>query len=869
MFRIFFAIFPLIFCFTIHGQGVLSAELQSAISEANSNDFISIRIEFKENIDCYYLNNEFKENQTPVSQRAKIVIEQLQNQAEISQTEIIEYIETHYKSSYRNLKQFWLVNLIILEAKPDLINFLNTQSDIALLDFENDKIVMHDSFKINSVNLEKTPGGVENGLKAINAPAMWELGYTGRGRIVYDYDTGVWPDHPAFSSRYMGNFFPTTQSWFPWASSEPNGVISDHGTHTLGTILGLDTLTKDTIGVAFKSYWIANDYVNSTVGTLPPIADMILAFEWALNPDGDVSTTSDIPDVISNSWRWYDEPDTAQCGGYVVNLMNAIEAAGIANVFSAGNFGPSNTTVSAPQRINTSEVNTFSVGSINGNVAFPHPISSFSSIGPKQCPGTGSLSIHPEVVAPGQNVRSAWGSDSYNTISGTSMASPHVSGAILLLKEAFPYLSGEELLWALYLTAIDLGVAGEDNIYGMGLIDVHAAFLYLSATNTPIDPTNIKWDLAIVDVTNPDKNELVCTDTYSPTVTIKNLGDSAITAIDFAYSINSGIAQNYNWTGTLIANDTVILQLPSITATTFGNQELSIIATLTSGAPEYDEINNRSLYSFNRTGFFNLPFVEDFESGFESDKWYTMNPDNSMAWDTIPTDGLIWSNYSASMQLYDYSPRDSQKDGLIGPQLLIPISGSTTLKFDVAYQKKSSSPSLQDTLKVFVSGDCGQTFSDNVYEKTGDDLETLDTLSIDFVPAYHSHWRRDSIDLSVFKGHIIMIQFETTNRQGNNLYIDNISIYNGNEEPIDVAEYNLNDFSIYPNPAQSKLSLDASKLPPGVYSIEILNSLGQIIFQFETKSTISSLDVSKWPKGVYIISVKNNSDFKTERLIIH
>jgi len=439
MFRIFFVIFSLLFSFKINGQGVLSNELQAVIAESNPSDFISIRIEFKENVDCYYLNNEFKENEISVDERPKIVIEQLQDQANISQTEIVKDIERLYKSSYRNLKQFWVVNLIIIEAKADLINFLNSQSSIALLDFENDKIVMHDAFKINSVNSQKTPGGVENGLEAINAPAMWALGYTGRGRIVYDYDTGVWPNHPAFSSRYMGNFFPTSQSWFPWASSEPNGVISDHGTHTLGTIAGLDTTTKDTIGVAFKSYWIANDYVNSTVATLPPIADMILAFEWALNPDGDITTTSDIPDVISNSWRWYDGADTLQCGGYVVNLMNAIEAAGIANVFSGGNSGPTNTTVNAPQRINTSEVNTFSVGSINGNIDFPQPISSFSTIGPKQCPGTGSLSIHPEVVAPGQNVRSAWGSDSYNTISGTSMASPHVSGSILLLKEAFPF----------------------------------------------------------------------------------------------------------------------------------------------------------------------------------------------------------------------------------------------------------------------------------------------------------------------------------------------------------------------------------------------------------------------------------------------
>lgn len=867
MLKILSIIFSLLLSLTVSSQGVLSSNLQTLLTEASPDDFISIRIEFKDNVDCYYLNNEFKEKEISVGNRPKIVIEQLQNQAKISQTEIVKDIENLYKSSYRNLKKFWVVNLIILEAKPELINFLNEQSNIALLDFENDKIVMYDAFKINSVNSQKTPGGVENGLKAINAPAMWALGYTGRGRIVYDYDTGVWPNHPAFSSRYMGNFFPTEQSWFPWASSEPNGIISDHGTHTLGTIAGLDTTSKDTIGVAFNSYWIANDYVNSTVPTLPPIADMILAFEWALNPDGDLNTTSDIPDVISNSWRWYDDADTVQCGGYVVNLMNAIEAAGIANVFSGGNFGPSNTTVSAPQRINTSEVNTFSVGSINGNIAFPHPISSFSSIGPKQCPGTGSLSIHPEVVAPGQNVRSAWGVDGYNTISGTSMASPHVSGSILLLKEAFPYLSGEDLLWALYLTAIDLGVVGEDNTYGMGLIDVHAAFLYLSSTNIPVDPTDIKWDLAVIEASNPSKNELVCSDTYSPIIILKNLGDSAISSINIEYKLNGSNSQNYNWSGNLIANDTILVQLPAITTATYGNQELSIIASISSGVSEYDEINNHKLYTFNRRGLYNLPFMEDFENGFESAKWHIMNPDNSMAWDTVPTGGLIWNNYSASMQLYNYGPRAGQKDGLIGPELIIPSTGSPTLKFDLAYQKKSSSPALQDTLKILVSLDCGQTFSNNIYEKTGDNLETLDTLSIDFVPAYSSHWRRDSIDLSAFTGQNIIIKLETTNRQGNNIYIDNISVYNGNE-PLGIAEDNLNEFSIYPNPSQSVLTIDASRLNPGVYSIEILNSLGQIVAKTETKKSVQTIDVSTWSKGVYIVSIKSKFNTKTKRLII-
>ena len=100
---------------------------------------------------------------------------------------------------------------------------------------------------------------------------------------------------------------------------------------------GFISETNDTIGIAFNAYWIANDFVTSSVETLPPIEDMITSFEWALNPDGNTSTYYDVPDVINNSWRWYNEMDTFQCSGYAVELMNVIEAAGIANIFSAGN----------------------------------------------------------------------------------------------------------------------------------------------------------------------------------------------------------------------------------------------------------------------------------------------------------------------------------------------------------------------------------------------------------------------------------------------------------------------------------------------------------------------------------------------------
>ena len=184
---------------------------------------------------------------------------------------------------------------------------------------------------------------------------MWRLGYTGRGRLAYNYDTGVWPNHPAFSNRFIGTRYPMNQSWIGYFNDFPNGSIQNHGTHTLGTISGLVESTNDTIGVAhLDPIGLLMTFVTSTVQGLPPVVKMIEAFEWALNPDDDTSTTLDIPDVINNSWRWYDGNDTIHCEGFIVNLMNAIEAVGIANVFSGGNSGPNNSTVNSPQRINTS-----------------------------------------------------------------------------------------------------------------------------------------------------------------------------------------------------------------------------------------------------------------------------------------------------------------------------------------------------------------------------------------------------------------------------------------------------------------------------------------------------------------------------------
>ena len=860
-------IFFILFVLTLHAYSQERGfkEIDSWIDD-NPEELIPIRIEFNNNIDCFKINQQFKDQQTPIDKRPKIVNRLLKEQAIKSQKLVLDFLKKFTPSS-DYYHSFWIINIIIAQVEAPIIEKLLQFPNIYSIKIENNEFIAHDEFE-QSVDNNRTPNGVENGLIAINAPAMWALGYTGRGRLAYIYDTGVWPNHPAFSNRFIGDRFPMQQSWIGYFNTFPNGSIQNHGTHTLGTIAGLVESTNDTIGVAFGSYWIANDFVTSTVQGLPPIVNMIEAFQWALNPDNDTSTTEDIPDVINNSWRWYDGNDTIHCQGFVVNLMNAIEAAGIANVFSGGNSGPNNSSVNSPQRINTSEVNTFCVGSINGNISFPYPISNFSTRGPSQCSASGSLAIHPEVVAPGQNVRSAWKQNNFNTISGTSMAAPHVSGAILLLKEAFPFLSGEELLWALYLSAVDLGVPGEDNIYGMGMIDVHAAFQHLSQIHTPVDPSSQIYDIHLDSVTIPNYRENTCDDTFTPTVFFKNLGDFSINNIDFTLKINGDTILNNIWTGSLAPNSSSSLTLPILSGLNLGKNEIQVLANLGSPFNEYDYFNNSTIIRFSIIKeITTLPFIEDFENVINDNIWIIENIDLDKTWGIDSSGGLPWSDQSACIKLFSYAPRNNQKDGLITPKISLSTSNSLFLTFDIAYQKRSASGVLNDTLKVLVSNNCGLSYDYLVYEKYGYDLSTFDTSSFDFVPEYFTHWRNDTVNLSNFSNEDVLVKFETTNRAGNNLYLDNIKIFEGLNAPLSISKTNLLEFELYPNPTGSNINIIFNSYNSNNSFVTIYNPLGEVMLFSNLDGYQTLLSTEKLSPGIYIVQLFQSGNNSTKSFI--
>jgi subtilisin family serine protease len=456
---------------TAFSQAEVSTRLTNALRNSGPNEYLKVFVYLEDQVDIEALNRKLYAENASLERRAYEVITALQQKAEVSQPALLQFMQQNYsEAAVFSYESYWIANMILVEAKPDIIHQLAARMDVAQMDLD---AVLELDRPVNEEYVESIES-VEAGVKIINAHKLWEIGITGQGRLIMGIDTGVDINHPALGFKWRGNTVPNNHAWFdPNTNSQTPTDCDGHGTHTMGTMAGWSPTTGDTVGVAINAEWIAA----KTICSSPHTSNSIAAFQWAINPDGNPSTITDMPDAITNSW--WDPSTTNECAGIYKSTLDAVEAAGIAVVFSAGNSGPGASTITKPKNLSTDEVNIFCVANIQGAQYLSgnmNPIANSSSRGPSLCGGTGSLLFKPEVAAPGTSVRSSVPGGGYGLKTGTSMAAPHVAGAITLLRQAFPTITGWEAKLALYNTAIDLGTAGEDNTYGKGLIDVYAAY---------------------------------------------------------------------------------------------------------------------------------------------------------------------------------------------------------------------------------------------------------------------------------------------------------------------------------------------------------------------------------------------------------
>jgi serine protease AprX len=390
------------------------------------------------------------------------------------------------------IRTVWMVNVVAADVTPAVAYALASREDVDLL-AHNPLVEIFDDPEV--VEEPEAFAAVECGVERMNVPQVWsELDIIGRGAIVAMIDSGTCYRHPDLANQIWNNpgeipnngldddnngFIDDTIGWnFRLNNNNPDDFLG-HGTHTGGTVAGDGTGGTQT-GVAPG----AKLMLLCVSGSFSDEVMVWNAMEYSVDNGAHAWN-------MSLGWPHNRSPIRATWRDLCLNAM----AAGLTPVIAAGNEGtccPPYDHTRTPGDV--PEVVTAGAVDCNDNVA------SFSSRGPVTWQNVDPYNdwpyppgkLKPTVSAGGVSTTSTRMCSGYTALSGTSMATPHVAGAVALIVEANPNLTPEEIKQILIDTATDRGDPGRDNVYGAGRVNAYAAVVAALDANDRVTPDSFR-----------------------------------------------------------------------------------------------------------------------------------------------------------------------------------------------------------------------------------------------------------------------------------------------------------------------------------------------------------------------------------------
>lgn len=452
------AIFATLFCLNTWAVQ-FDPLLQPYLGRSNDNRIIRLVVTFKSGMDL--------SRTAPVQLRAPQARAQMQKalmqNAQQSQNQFMQTLGLWKRSGITNqYYSLWLINGMILDLPVKDLNRLATQES---LDYVYADTVVKLIAPVDGrwVAPSRAEPQFTYGLKKIMIPEFRAAkpDALGQGIRVGVIDTGIDAKHPDLVGKVAAFADLVSKKTEPYDDQ-------GHGTHVSGTIAG-GTASGEAIGVAPQVKFITAKFLDANGSG--SFSNAVLAMQWVVDPDGKPET-DDGAMLVSNSWGGSspsaskDPKDEAMC-----KAVDSWVKLGVMPVFAAGNSGPGPKTVGLPGGC----PNAFTIGATDSE----DKIANFSSRGPAVWK-TGSF-VKPDILAPGVKVKSSMPGNKYAELSGTSMATPHMSGVIALMYQLQPKLTVDQLAKALKSTATKVG--DDPNTYGSGRVDTLKAAQALGLVN--------------------------------------------------------------------------------------------------------------------------------------------------------------------------------------------------------------------------------------------------------------------------------------------------------------------------------------------------------------------------------------------------
>ncbi|CAG7725385.1 unnamed protein product, partial [Allacma fusca] len=363
------------------------------------------------------------------------------------------------------VNQLWITNQISVKgADLTLLQELDKFSEISTIEKEQ-IIPSFQPTESKVVPKDQIQEGEQWGVEFIEAPQVWQSGIRGAGAVIAIVATGVRRTHEALRDGYRRQ-----NGWYDPAlrSNSPIDEIGV-GTHLAGVIAG----RVNGIGVAPEAQWIACKACGAVTCST---SDLLACGQWALCPTdsrGSDARCDLAPSAVANAWVM------AQSDFYE-EVLKTLEAAGIASLFAPTGYGPACGTIGSPG----DSVRSITVTS----VSVDNKVTGTAGAGPSE-----AGNIKPDLSAPGVKILSAFHTSdkAYASLTGISLAVPHVSGVIALLRSKQPEASLDKIKEVLFNGAQPTVPTGQNcgridestypnNHAGYGLVNARASAALLS-----------------------------------------------------------------------------------------------------------------------------------------------------------------------------------------------------------------------------------------------------------------------------------------------------------------------------------------------------------------------------------------------------